>query len=160
MIKNVLAKNIGQSANQQKARLMIDYDAPSDQRSFYIALLKSLRRDREFSGLHLTITALAAWCLNDRWIDAALCDEAVVMLFSMGPAGKKLLRDLEKRSDWLNASSNGPKLSIGIAVSEPATNAQLKNLGLLHNNRHLYLFNSYAWNKQSYEGAMKFLCQP
>jgi Protein of unknown function (DUF3142) len=64
--------------------LQIDFDATASQRAFYAALLSDVRR-RLPRDLPLSMTALASWCAGDTWIEALPVDEAVPMLFEMGP---------------------------------------------------------------------------
>lgn len=64
--------------------LQIDFDAKESQRDWYRRLLHRLRAELPASRA-LTITALASWCVNDRWIHDLPVSEAVPMLFEMGP---------------------------------------------------------------------------
>src|SRR5205814_1831505 len=111
------------------------------ERDAYIALLRRLRAAL-MPGTHIAITALASWCLDDRWLMRADADEAIAMLFSMGPSGKDILRLLKTRR--LETGSPLP-LSIGISANETATNEELKRDGVLRNCRRLYIFNSLPW---------------
>ena len=64
--------------------LQIDFDATRSQRAFYINLLREVRKGMP-KRMPLSITALASWCADDDWISALPVDEAVTMLFRMGP---------------------------------------------------------------------------
>jgi Protein of unknown function (DUF3142) len=64
--------------------LQIDFDATASQRAFYAAVLSEVRH-RLPRDLPLSMTALASWCAGDTWIEALPVDEAVPMLFEMGP---------------------------------------------------------------------------
>lgn len=66
------------------AMLQIDLDATRSQRAFYVNLLREVRK-RLPQGMPLSITALASWCADDDWISGLPVDEAVTMLFRMGP---------------------------------------------------------------------------
>ncbi len=106
-------------ASREAARItsvQIDFDAPRSARSFYAALLRDLRRDLS-PRLRLSMTALASWCLGDRWIAGLPVDEAVPMLFRMG-TGEREVRA------WLDAGKDfGPAVcrsSVGLATDEPA----------------------------------------
>src|SRR6202007_1696684 len=62
--------------------LQIDYDARVSERAFYSQLLTELRR-KLGPTYPISITALASWCIGDRWIRDLPVNEAVPMLFSM-----------------------------------------------------------------------------
>lgn len=64
--------------------VQIDFDATQSQQAGYRSLLHDARAALP-STTRLSMTALASWCLFDRWIDASTdVDEVVVMLFDMG----------------------------------------------------------------------------
>jgi hypothetical protein len=75
------------------AALQVDFDATRSQRSFYVVLLKDLRRQMP-AYLPLSITALASWCSYDDWIADLPVDEAVPMLFRMEPDRRRARADL------------------------------------------------------------------
>jgi hypothetical protein len=64
--------------------VQVDFDATVSQRAFYAAILSDVRR-RLPRDLPLSMTALASWCAGDQWLDELPVDEAVPMLFEMGP---------------------------------------------------------------------------
>jgi hypothetical protein len=64
--------------------LQVDFDATVSQRVLYAGVITELRR-RLPVDLPLSMTALASWCAGDTWIDELPVDEAVPMLFEMGP---------------------------------------------------------------------------
>lgn len=76
--------------------VQLDYDAAESERPLYRQLLARLRQ-RLAPGTRLSITALASWCLGDRWIPKDLVDEIVPMLFDMGP-DEDLIREQIARS--------------------------------------------------------------
>ena len=127
--------------------VQIDYDARASERDFYARWLKRLRRELA-PRTHISITALASWCLDDRWLPQGSADEAVVMLFSMGPTGKEVLELLAKRQ--LDTGSGLP-LSIGISANEPETNGRLKQISLLKSPGRLYIFSSLPWTKERFQ---------
>jgi hypothetical protein len=63
--------------------LQVDFDASRSQRPLYRRLITKLRRDGAIK-VPITMTALASWCMGDRWIMDLPVDGAVVMLFQMG----------------------------------------------------------------------------
>jgi hypothetical protein len=64
--------------------LQIDFDAHESERNWYRALLKHVRQGMP-ADMPLSITALASWCSNDRWMTGLPIDEAVPMYFRMEP---------------------------------------------------------------------------
>ena len=108
-------------------------DARKSDRSFYAALLKSVRGSlpRE---IPLSVTALASWCLDDPWIDTRDVDEIVPMAFQMGPDARHVLTRLEEDGRWPVAACNGV---VGLATDERHDR--------LPPARSVYVFNPRAW---------------
>src|SRR5205085_8380503 len=63
--------------------IQIDFDVVESQRDFYQSLLTNLR-EKLPEKTPLSITALASFCIGDRWLFQAPIDEAVPMIFRMG----------------------------------------------------------------------------
>lgn len=111
--------------------IQIDFDATSSERGFYRELLAALRRS--IGTFPLSMTALASWCMSDHWIDGLPVDEAVPMLFRMGPANV----------EFITAGAAGrmraPLCSgaVGISTDEPTP--------ALRGNRRTYIFNPKSW---------------
>lgn len=123
--------------------VQIDFDALEDERPFYKALLRNLHRELP-KGTKISITALASWLLADRWIDPGSCDEAVAMLFSIGPGKEDVLSRLKKQP--LDTGAAIP-VAIGISASEIATNKSLFESKVQRNTGSLYLFSSRPWTE-------------
>jgi len=113
--------------------LQIDFDARTSDRTFYAAVLKSVR-GRLPRDIPLSITALASWCVDDPWIDPRDVDEIVPMVFQMGPDARHVLTRLEEDGRWPVAACNG---AAGLATDEPHDR--------LPPARSVYLFNPRAW---------------
>lgn len=64
--------------------VQVDFDARESERDFYRDVLRQVR-DKLPRATPLSITALASWCIGDRWLAGMEFDEAVPMLFQMGP---------------------------------------------------------------------------
>ena len=75
--------------------VQIDFDATLSQRPMYRGLLHAVRRELP-RGMPLSITALASWCMQDNWLDDLPIDEAVPMLFRMGPAEQAASREASR----------------------------------------------------------------
>ncbi len=122
--------------------LQIDFDATVSERGFYASALKSLR-NRLPVGMPLSITALASWCADDGWIREAglegVIDEAVPMLFRMGPEGTPIRSRLARREDWrLELAQH----SYGLSVDE--------TLPKLRSGRRYYVFHPGPWRPQDW----------
>jgi hypothetical protein len=72
--------------------IQIDFDAAVSEREFYRALLQDLRQKLP-DHVPLSMTALASFCVGDRWLRELPVDEAVPMIFRMG-ADDKSIRNL------------------------------------------------------------------
>ncbi|HTR81147.1 MAG TPA: hypothetical protein VMM58_05895, partial [Bacteroidota bacterium] len=96
--------------------IQIDFDAKVSERPFYHDLLNRLHRELPDS-ISLTITALASWCLYDTWIDSLPLDDAVPMLFRLGPDRKEVLRQFQSGKGFTIAVC---QQSVGISIDEQA----------------------------------------
>ncbi len=96
--------------------IQLDFDAALSQRPFYRRLLARLRSE---PALHvpISITALASWCMGDRWIRNLPVDSAVAMLFQMGPSSSEALAWLRKERP-LAGLYNGT-LAWGLSTDQP-----------------------------------------
>ncbi|HZO55237.1 MAG TPA: DUF3142 domain-containing protein [Bryobacteraceae bacterium] len=124
----------------------IDYDAGTLDRPFYASLLQRLR-DRLPQRLPLSVTSLASWCDGDRWMKALPVDEAVPMLFRMGPDRDTIRRKLAAGDEFPEPLCQG---SLGISTDEllrPPSKWEGR----------VYLFHPKPWTKEAYEAALKEL---
>lgn len=112
-----------------------DFDAAVSQRGFYAALVKDLR-ERLPPGRLLSITALASWCLGDDWIAGLPADEAVPMLFRMGPDGGEARERLRRGADFPEPLC---RKSFGVSTDEPRPR--------LRYGRRIYVFHPRAWTE-------------
>jgi hypothetical protein len=111
--------------------VQIDFDVVVSERNFYKSLVRDLRKNLP-ENTPLTITALASWCVGDRWFGEMPVDEAVPMAFRMGADAHSIRDFLAKENDWREPLCKG---SYGIALDEPLQ-AKFKP------NRRFYVFNS------------------
>ncbi len=125
------------------AGLQIDFDATSSQRRFYRDLLFDLRRDLPRS-LPLSITAIASWCTYDDWLATLPIDEAVPMLFRMGPDGERVRDYLAHGGD---CRASVARRSVGIATDETLVN--------LPSGRRVYIFSPHAWSRRQELSALE-----
>ncbi len=114
--------------------VQVDFDATVSQRPFYARLIRDLRR-RLPANMPLSITALASWCMDDPWIAGLPVDEAVPMLFRMGPDAADVRVRLAQGRDF---SLPMCRESIGISTDE-----KLAHLPAGHRR---YIFDPRGWS--------------
>src|SRR6185436_16086459 len=95
--------------------IQIDFDALVTERDFYRALLQDLRAKLP-ANVSLSMTALASFCIGDRWLDDLPVDEAVPMIFRMGADDKRIKSFLIDGNDFPEPLC---QTSYGIALDEP-----------------------------------------
>lgn len=131
--------------------VQIDFDALSDEREFYKLILKQLRRELP-EHTKISVTALASWLLEDRWLVDGDADEIVAMLFSIGADRKNVLDRIRDRGCNSGISAC---LALGVSVSEPQTNKVLFDSHVQKKFDKLYLFNSQPWTKKKYQTILR-----
>lgn len=117
--------------------LQIDFDASRSERAFYRALLRELRKDAK----RLSITALASWCLDDRWMQDLPIDEAVPMLFRLGRDERAVHARLGE--PFPERRCRG---SAGISLDEP--------LPHIPNAARIWVFNPERWTEAEWQTAL------
>lgn len=123
------------------AGVQIDFDARVSQRALYRRILHDVRASLP-PETPLAMTALASWCLDDNWLDELPVDEAIPMLFQMGPASDAV------RRAW-PARTLAPKCraSIGVSLDEPAPFSR--------KGRRTYVFNPGPWTAATVTAALE-----
>ena len=119
--------------------LQIDFDARVSERPFYRQLLKDLRRELP-AAMPISITALASWCLGDRWLEGLPIDEAVPMLFRMGLDEPAIRAALARGDDFREPLC---RASYGLATDEQPPP--------LRPGRRLYLFHPEPWTTAAFD---------
>ena len=114
--------------------IQIDFDAAVSEREFYRALLRNLRAKLP-DNVPLSITALASFCVGDRWLDDLPVDEAVPMIFRMGADDRAIKNLLASGADFREPLC---QRSYGIAVDEPIESK-------FKPDRRVYVFNDRSW---------------
>ena len=90
------------------------------------------------SGIPLGITALTLWCQGDNWMGGLPVNDAVPMLFRMGPG------DEFRGSGFRGALCQA---SLGLSTDElPRT---------VPGGRRLFLFHPRPWTEETYRGALQ-----
>ncbi len=115
--------------------VQVDYDARLSDREFYSGLLADVRAALP-PDKPLSITALASWCLGDPWLTRLPVDEAVPMLFQMGPETTAIRLYLKTGGDF---SAPLCRSSRGVATNEPLPNLP---------DRRVYLWNPRPWSAE------------
>ena len=132
--------------------VQIDFDATSSERSFYSALLQEVRRQLP-SSIPLSITALGSWCLGDPWLrrlPPGTIDEAVPMLFRMGPDASSISRFFRSGDDFSVSACRG---SLGLSTDEPLSQNLLANTlapdSRLSREKRIYIFSPRPWTEDA-----------
>jgi len=130
--------------------VQIDFDATRSEHTFYRALLIEVRR-RLPAELPLSITALASWCIGDRWLEQlppGTIDEAVPMLFRMGPVSTDVVNLLRSGGEFPVAACSS---SLGLSIDEPFSRAILNGNFRVGSNlassKRIYLFSPAVWDR-------------
>jgi hypothetical protein len=114
--------------------VQIDFDAVTSERTFYRELLEGLRKELP-DAVPLSMTALASFCVGDRWLSDLPVDEAVPMVFRMGSDSDRIKNFLTSGSDFNDGVC---RRSYGVALDEPVSTSFDKQ-------RRVYVFNSRPW---------------
>jgi hypothetical protein len=117
--------------------IQIDFDVVSSERQFYRSLLNQIR-ERLPQNVPLSMTALASFCVGDRWLDDLPVDEAIPMIFRMGTDNDKIRDFLAHGYDFKEPLC---RKSYGLALDEPLQ-------ATLNPIRRMYLFNKQRWTPQ------------
>ncbi|MBK6742596.1 MAG: hypothetical protein IPG66_06285 [Hydrogenophilales bacterium] len=141
--KIVLTDTIIEVASRYPARVVqLDFEARPSQRAFYKAVLNDVRqRD---THIRLSLTALASWCVGDRWLQDLTVEEIVPMLFRMGRDGTRI-RDGYQRTGSLPAKECND--SVGLATDEWMPTSVSA--------RRIYLFSPRPWTRESFDAISK-----
>lgn len=123
--------------------IQIDFDAPVSERAFYRDLLNDVRRSMPDSTA-LSITALASWCEGDNWLGGLPIDEAVPMLFRMGPDRGEILAQFRNRGSFAAEICNK---SMGVSTDEP--------LSAPPRGRRVYIFRGGKWSEEAVRAAVE-----
>jgi len=132
--------------------LQIDFDATTSEHAFYRDLLIEVHKELP-PNFPLSITALASWCIGDRWLEQlppGTIDEAVPILFRMGPEAKEIESYIQSGADFRVAACGG---SLGVSTDEPFSIRILKDKNYFgidgRKQRRVYVFSPKSWDKDS-----------
>lgn len=125
--------------------LQIDFDARTSQRAFYRSLLLGLKRELP-DDVNLSMTALASWCIGDRWLNDMSVDEIVPMFFSMGADKRNVLSYVRA---GLPVENFKRRIAFGLSAEDQealAVFSKGKPNEMLKGKR-IYLFSGRGWKK-------------
>lgn len=129
--------------------IQVDFDATRSQRPLYRRLLAKLRGDPAIR-VPVTMTALASWCMGDRWIADLPVEGAVAMLFQMGQGTAEALAWL-RRGRPLGGPA-GTALDWGISTDQPLPAPPPATA-------RVFVFHPLPWTPAAYGRAL-FLVKP
>jgi hypothetical protein len=128
--------------------IQIDFDAAASERVFYESLLADVRA-RLGPTAHISITALASWCEGDAWlgrVPEGTIDEAVPMLFRMGPDASRVAATLADSGEF---RAGVCRASAGISDDEPLSRSILSGRFATTPSwpqKRIYIFHNGNWN--------------
>lgn len=114
--------------------IQVDFDVVPTEREFYRQLLRDLRQELP-DNVPLSMTALASFCVGDRWLTDLPVDEAVPMVFRMGTDSDPIKNLLTNGGDFRDDLC---RRSYGVALDEPLRTNFAKQ-------RRVYVFNARPW---------------
>ncbi len=140
--------------------IQIDFDAPASAHTLYASLLQDVRRKLPPS-MPLSITALASWCIGDPWLaqlPPGTIDEAVPMLFRMGPDAANVAKFLHSNDDFPVATCRG---SLGLSTDEPFSHdlltAKSSSATFDPRAKRIYIFAPRAWTPSAAQNIIQEL---
>lgn len=151
---NQLVANIKKKSQLPGVRaVQIDFDAKLSDRDFYRTLLTRLREELP-ADVDLSMTALASWCIGDRWLKGVSADEIVPMFFSMGADTREVAHYL-KSGKTVHDFSRAKAIGLAENSSEVIESISDSNKKQLLNGRRVYLFSARAWTKDRMERLLR-----
>jgi hypothetical protein len=142
--------------------LQIDFDATLSEHALYRELLINVRKKLP-PNFPLSITALASWCIGDRWLNQlppGTIDEAVPMLFRMGQGTLEVTHYLTAGNIFtLPACST----SLGLSTDEPFSRDILSGKIAIGdtqvNSVRAYIFSPRVWTEDNATPVLQELAQ-
>jgi len=129
--------------------LQLDFDATRSQRLFYRRLLERLQKDPEVR-VPISITALASWCMGDRWIQDLPVNDTVAMLFQMGPDSADAIAWLQKERPLAGAKQG--TLAWGLSTDQPLPVSPPTRA-------RVFLFHPRSWTQSAFQKTLHLVQQ-
>jgi len=99
-VRNKLVERIRKTLELNNvSAIQVDFDVVPAERTFYRRLLEDLRHQLP-DNVPLSMTALASFCVGDRWVSDLPVDEAVPMVFRMGTDSDPIKQLLTSGGDF------------------------------------------------------------
>jgi len=132
--------------------LQIDFDATLREHALYRDLLIEVRKKLP-PNFPLSITALASWCIGDRWLTGlppGTIDEAVPMLFRMGAGTAEITNYLANGNGFtFSACSSSLGLSTDESFSQDILSGKVPVGTASRSSLRFYLFSPRPWDQAS-----------
>ncbi len=142
--------------------LQIDFDATLSEHALYRDLLIEVRKKLP-PNFPLSITALASWCIGDRWLDQlplGTIDEAVPMLFRMGQGTLEVTHYVANGNNFTVPACT---TSLGLSTDEPFSrdilSGKLSVGDVSPKSLRVYIFSSHVWTEDTATPALKELAR-
>ena len=135
IVDDVAVAIVRSAALPQVIGVQVDFDAVRSERTFYRDLLRRIRA-RLPTNVPVSVTALASWCAGDRWLDQLPIDEAVAMIFRLGPMNAPYAAIADTPTSVARQCT-----AVGTSLDEP--------IHLRRSGRRVYVFNPKSWTPES-----------
>ena len=136
----VVATIVSIGGQSRAGAVQVDFEAAPGQRAFYRRVLARVRE--RLPSAWVSITALASWCVDDRWTSDLPVDDVVAMAFRLGRDAPAYRREIGSLARWPAADCT----STGIAADE----ARLR----LPTSRSLFLFSPRPWTAATWQATL------
>lgn len=136
LVATIVAVGKGSSSGA----LQVDFEAAPGQRAFYRRVLARVRE--RLPSEWISITALASWCLDDRWTAGLPVDDVVAMAFRLGRDARVRRRAIGALERWPAADCS----STGLAADEPSLRPPA--------HRTLFLFSPRPWTAATWQATL------
>lgn len=105
--------------NTNMPALQLDFSATNSQRNFYAEVIRNVHQQID-PNTYFSITALASWCVGDRWIKEQHLpiDLVVPMYFSLAQTSREKFKFIQSFPTNINSLAPECRNAIGIATFE------------------------------------------
>jgi len=138
--------------------LQIDFDATLSEHTLYRDLLIEVRKKLP-PNFPLSITALASWCIGDRWLDQlppGTIDEAVPMLFGMGQGALEVTSYLAAGNNFtVPTCATSLGLSTDESFSRDTISGNISGLSTTSQDKRIYIFSPGPWRQAATEKLLR-----
>lgn len=136
----LVATIVAVGAHARSGAVQIDFEAAPSQRAFYRRVLGRVRA--RLPTEWVSITALASWCMDDRWTADLPVDDIVAMAFRLGRDAPAVRRDIGASARWPAAECTGTGLAVDEGGLRPPAH------------RSLFLFSPKPWTAAAWHATL------